>query len=367
MGILALSGVGAPVAAAADTDARLKQAAQHFADLEDAQAKAILDDLSAEGVADADVLLGYLYADPLYEGRDYVAAVTAFKRAADAGNEEGTFQLAESRFWPDYSDLTLTADEEAIRPTAEQAYHLVQPLASRSSSLKGFKAARWRLAHLCTFGGYDCGEPGTAEAIEAGRWIAMDNLRTLTGAFHILHARRSEGAEEAGTMKVFDPYLSLGYADADPFVADAATAFIWRDVVDAKDCPPVDGFVARARFLATRNGVATKFEDRLDLGDCYSAEELETLEDDVVATLDYLGRGYGNDKRGWHLPRCFREQEAPSFGACLIHAVQHHFFSCTKLSLPAYYKRFDIEYRTSRRYDRCREMMLGYPALYNRI
>ena len=121
-----LAGLAAPAAAASDADARLKQAAQHFADMEDDQAKSILDDLSAQGVAEADVLLGYLYADLLYEGRDYVAAVAAFRRAADADNEEATFQLAEGRFWPDYSDWTLTVAEEAVRPSPDEVFHLLQ-------------------------------------------------------------------------------------------------------------------------------------------------------------------------------------------------------------------------------------------------
>jgi TPR repeat protein len=145
--------LAAAPAVAADADDALKQAAQHFADLEDDRAKSILEGLSAQGVAEADVLLGYLYADPLYAGRDYQKAVAYFEGAAAAGNVEAVFQLAESRFWPDYSDWTLTPDEKAVRPTAEDAFGLLQRVASANHN-----AGKWRLAWLCTFGGYDCGE-----------------------------------------------------------------------------------------------------------------------------------------------------------------------------------------------------------------
>src|SRR3546814_4358789 len=104
--------LAAAPAFAAEPEEALKQAAQHFADLEGGQAKAILDELSAEGVAEADVLLGYLYADPLYAGRDYQKAVTYFESAAAMGSLEAVFPLSESRFWPDYSDWTLTPNEK---------------------------------------------------------------------------------------------------------------------------------------------------------------------------------------------------------------------------------------------------------------
>src|SRR3546814_5189440 len=88
--------LAAAPAFAAEPEEALKQAAQHFADLEVGQAKAVLEELSAEGVTDADVLLGYLYADPLYAGRDYQKAVTYFASAAAAGSLEAVFQLSES-------------------------------------------------------------------------------------------------------------------------------------------------------------------------------------------------------------------------------------------------------------------------------
>ncbi len=359
---------GSPVATAAGPDARLKQAAQHFADLEDDKAKAILEDLSAEGLADADVLLGYLYADPLHEGRDYKQAVGAFGRAAASGNEEALFQLAESRFWPEYSNWTLTTAEEALRPSPQRAFELLRGVAGKQTSgFKGHKASKWRLAHLCTFGGYDCGDDVTDEAIEMGRRIAFDNLRAISASFHIIADLRSGEAEESGSMRGFDPYLALGYADVDPHVAAAATAPVWRDLTGVQDCPSVDEFLARGRFLAERNGLAGHYTGSLGLEDCFSSEQLESLEVEAVASLDYLARVFDNDTRSWHLRRCYHEREAPSFGDCLLAAVHHHFFACTKLSIPAFYKRFKIEYRLSKRYEECREMMLGYPLLLNKI
>jgi len=360
--------LGPPVAIAAEPDARLKQAAQHFADLEDNDAKAILEDLSAEGLAGADVLLGYLYADPLYQQRDYEKAVTAFERAAARGSEEALFQIAESRFWPEYSNWTLTTAEEALRTSPQRAFELLRGVGVKGSSrFKGHKASRWRLAYLCTFGGYDCGVQATDEAIEMGRWIALDNLRTITGSFHIIADLRSSEAEESRSVNEIDPYLALGYAAVDPYVVAAATAPVWRDLAGVEDCPSVDEFLARGRFLAERNGLATHYGDSLGLEDCFGSEQLQSLEAEAVASLDFLARAFDNDTRSWHLRRCYHEREAPSFGDCLLAAVHHHFFACTKLSIPAFYKRFKIEYRLSKRYEQCREMMLGYPLLLNRI
>jgi hypothetical protein len=367
LGIVIALWAGA-VPAAAQSDARLKQAAQHFAELEDDQAKAILKELSGEGVADADVLLGYLYSDPLYDGRDYESAVAAFRAAASGGSEEALFQVAESRFWPDSSAWTLSPFEESIRPSLREVLELLQRVVGEDENpFQGNNAAKWRFAWLCTFSDYDCGDSSTDKALQVGTRFGYGNLRTIKGAFHILELLHSGEADGSTSRKEFDPYLSLGYADADPFVTEAVTALVWRDVSTASDCPALDGFTAKGRFLAAQNGVSQKYDNRLDLEDCYDAEQLKALKADLVGTLDYLARGFGNSG-SWHLRRCYMEAESEGFGDCLIHAVRHHYFACTKLSIPKYFdKRFGIEYRTSKRYEQCREMMLGYPPLHNRI
>src|SRR3546814_20396212 len=92
--------LAAAPAFAAEPEEALQQAAQHFADLEDGQAKAILEELSADGVTDADVLLGYLYADPLYAGRDYQTAVQYFEDATTGRSVVSVYTLPKSSFWP---------------------------------------------------------------------------------------------------------------------------------------------------------------------------------------------------------------------------------------------------------------------------
>src|SRR3546814_20369018 len=66
--------LAAAPAFAAEPEEALQQAERHFADLEEGQAKAILEELSADGVTDAEVKRGELYADPPYDGREYQKA-----------------------------------------------------------------------------------------------------------------------------------------------------------------------------------------------------------------------------------------------------------------------------------------------------
>lgn len=350
---------GAVQALAADGEARLKQAAEHFADLEDAEAKAILKALSAAGVADADVLLGYLYSDPLYEGRDYQAAVGAFERAAMAGSEEGVFQLAEARFWPDYSDWQLTADENAIRPSAKEVYGLLQRTAGeKEPPSDGHNAVKWRLAWLCTFGGYDCGEETTDRAVRAASRITFDNLRAITNVFEMMVIRKSGDADTPENVKLLETHLALGYSVADPFVAGITTDATWHDVRDVGDCPDPDFIGAAGRLLALRSNAATHYEDRLDFADCYDDAQAAEIERKLGVILDEVARTFSREE-SWSTGWCYSNHEWPAIGQCLITTVRDHYFVCTKLSMPAYFKRFGIEYRTSKRYEQCRTQRAG--------
>ncbi|GAB4375794.1 MAG: hypothetical protein Kow00114_39150 [Kiloniellaceae bacterium] len=346
-------------AAAPESEARLQQAARHFADLEDAEARAILDDLSAAGIAEADVLLGYLYADPLYEGRDYEAAVAAFERAAAAGDAEGVFQLAESRFWPDYSDWTLSPDEKAARPSAEDAFGLLQRSVGDQPSAWGEAGARyWRLAWLCTFGGYDCGEETTEEALRKGGQ-QIGNLRVIKGAFDILSVLRSGEAGGPDSEDLLTAYFALGMADADPFVAGIASGMFWRDVTGPEDCPVPGSLAVAGRLLAMAWSATDERHGRSDLENCFSAHELEAERTDLIVSLDKFIRSYGNQDQ-WHLRTCYRDPEAATFGDCLVHAVRDHYFACTKLSLIGYLReRYRIHYTESDRYKRCRAAMIA--------
>lgn len=358
-GMLALTGIATSAAAASDSEARLKQAAQHFADLEDAQAKTILDDLGAEGVAEANVLLGYLYSDRLYEGRDYSAAVAAFRRAADAGNEEATFQLAEARFWPDYSNWTLTEAEEVVRPSAEDTFGLLQRTVQDRPSSWGEAGARyWRFAWLCTFGGYDCGDALTDEMLRKGAQ-QIGNLRSITSAFWTIEIGGSGEADSAENRKMLDTYLWIGYASADPFIAALWSDPIWADVSAREDCPDPDYIDAAGRLMALKNHTATRFADRMEFQDCYDSDQIVEIEKKLGIVLDQSVRAFSYEN-GWSQKWCYDNNAWPAIGACLVHSVQDHYFACTKLSLiDSFRRRYNIHYESSDRYARCREAMIG--------
>ena len=355
-GLLALA-ASVPPAAAADEKARLKQAAQHFVDLEDDKARAILEELSAEGVTDADVLLGYLFSDGLYEGRDYEKAVEAFERAADGGNEEALFQVAEARYWPEYSDWTLAVEEEAIRPTAREAFDRLKRAVGDGADPRA-NAAGWRLAYLCTIGGYDCGDGEVDEALRQGtrQW---GHLRVIKGVFDIIEHLRSGEADTPEGEERLTALIALGMADADPLVAGIASELFWRDFTGPEDCPTPGSLAVAGRLLAMGWSKADERNARRDLAECFSAEELELEQADLVVSLDKFVRGYGNQGT-LHLWSCYQNPEAATFGDCLIHAVKDHYFVCTKLSMVDYFeRRLEVSYTTSRRYQRCREHVLS--------
>ena len=346
---------GSPVAIAAGPDARLKQAAQHFADLEDEEAKAILDELSAEGLAEADVLLGYLYADLLYQKRDYERAVVAFEQAAAGGSEEALFQLAESHFWPVYSNWPLTAREEATRPTLDEAFTLLRQVADARHY-----AARWRSAHLCFFGGHDCDKETTDKAITGitGN-LVLGNLRTIVGAFRIIEIQWSGEADTPEKAEAMSVYLALGLAAADPFVASIVTAGTWRDIESTDQCPDLVSLGAAGRLLALEGDAVVASNGWAEFERCFDTQQAAAVREDLISSLDNLARTYSNENT-WHLQTCYQAPQAPSFGDCLIHAVRHHYFACTKLSMVDYFRQqFDIHYASSARYMRCREHMLA--------
>jgi len=358
VGALMMAGVATPAAGASNADARLKQAAQHFADLEDGEAKVILEELSAQGVAEADVLLGYLFSDPLYEGRDYEAAVAAFEQAATAGDEEGIFQLAESRFWPNYSDWTLTPDEKAVRLSAEDAFGLLLRAVGDGPHKFGDSGApRWRLAWLCTFGGYDCGKEVTDEAVRKGGQ-QIGNLRMIANAFQIVDVVRTSEGDTSEDSRRTQAFLALGLAAADPFVGSLAAETTWRDLGRGGACPEPLFLNTAGRLLALEGNAVVGPEGWRDFRRCFDAEKEAVVREVLAASLDKLIRAHSNEN-AWHLYTCYQAPEAATFGDCLIHAVRDHYFACTKLSLIDYLRiRYEIDDTASARYKRCREAVI---------
>ncbi|WP_299616615.1 hypothetical protein [Pelagibius sp.] len=343
-----------PELTAEEAEHHLRQAAQHFADLEDEKAKAILEELVSSGVTDAKVLLGYLYADPLFEGRDYEEAVVAFEEAAAGGSHEALFQLAESRFWPAYSDWTLTADEEAIRPTLEEVLVLL-----RQVEEKRHYATRWRLAHLCIFGGYDCDEETTKEVL-AGitKNLVLGNLRMITGAFRILDLQHSAKPEAPVDQETVLSIIALGLAAADPFVATTFSEAAWLGLESAGHCPDPRSIDAASWLLALEADAVTVPDGWAEFEHCFDSEQAAAVRQYLVLALDKLAREFGNENT-WHLETCYQAPEASTFGDCLVYAVRHHYFACSKLSMIDYFhRRLKVYYASSKRYARCREHML---------
>lgn len=370
MGLLSLFGLGKPLVAGAivlacgclspdpspeEVDGHLRQAARHFADLEDDKAKAILEELSEHGVAEADVLLGYLYSDPLYEERDYEKAVVAFEEAAASGSDEALFQVAESHFWPDYSNWTLSAGEEAIRPTAEEAFVLLRQVEGKRQY-----ATWWRIAHLCIFGGYDCDEETTEKALKgiAGN-LVLGNLRMIVGAFRIFEIGWSGEADTPENVELLQAYVALGMAAADPFVAALVSEPAWLGLESAGHCPDPRSIDAAGWLLALEADAVTVSDGWAEFERCFDAQQAAAVREYLVLALDKFGREFGNDST-WHLHTCYQAPEAPTFGDCLVYAVRHHYFACTKLSMIDYFhRRFKIYYASSKRYARCRDHMLS--------
>lgn len=342
-----------------DIEGSLRQAAQHFADLEDDKAKAILDELDYWNVVEAKVLLGHLYSDPLYAARDYESAVVAFEEAAASGSEEALFQIAESRFWPDYSNWTLAAREEAIRPTRGEAFHMLQAAVQDQPGSWGEAGARyWRLAWLCTFGGYDCGKEVTDAAVRKGGQ-QLGNLRMIVNAFQMIDVGRSSEGDASKDTKLMQAFLALGMAAADPFVGSLASHAAWRDLDRGGSCPEPVSLQASGRLLALESDVVADPGGWEDFRLCFDAGQEAVVREDLAKSLDELVRDYSNQDT-WHLRTCYQDPQAATFGDCLIHAVRDHYFVCTKLSLIDYFRtRYKMHYADSARYARCRDAMIA--------
>ncbi|WP_420349018.1 hypothetical protein [Pelagibius sp.] len=350
MAILLLAS-GAPVAIAAEPDARLKQAAQHFADLEDDAAKAILDELSAEGLADADVLLGYLYADPLYEARDDETAMSHFERAAQRDHPEAIFQLAESAYWAGYLHPQRGAPTQILGLGNGETYALLK----RAIALK-HGGAVFRLALLCIFEDYDCTDDEVEMSLNV-RWTAVrGGVRYLTDPFSALRLLEKE-EESFERSQSFHNYLEVGLSFVNPLVATVWGGG-WQHVTERNRCPSVHHPSAVNRMFAKMNGVKRSFSGSLSLEDCYSTEELEALDDKVFNMLDGIVTLHGTFQVS-HIRWCFENLKGRASAACLANAAFDHQFACSKLSMAPYLYGMDVPYVGSPRYLRCREHMLG--------
>ncbi len=215
--------VASPVAAW-DPGSRMKVAAQHFVDLEDEEAEALLEELSAEGRADADVMLGYLYSDPLYEERDDERALSYFKRAAEKDNAEGVFQLAEAVYWPGYLDPEPGVPAQILGWSNEDTYRLLK----RAIELK-HGGAVFRLALLCIFENYDCSEDDIEMSLNVRRTAFGSGTSLLSDPFPAFQILRDE-KESFERIESYNNSLEVGLSFVNPLVAT-----VWGGGVEAGD------------------------------------------------------------------------------------------------------------------------------------
>ena len=95
---------------------------------------------------------------------------------------------------------------------------------------------------------------------------------------------------------------------------------------------------------------------------CFDSQQAVAVREYLVSALDKMARKFGNENT-LHLQTCYQSPQAPTFGDCLVHAVRHHYFACTKLSMIDYFRqRLKIHYASSQRYARCRDHMLSAGA-----
>ena len=252
-----------PSAAADPAWARLDVAVRHFADLEDDKAKALLDELSADGIADADVLLGYLYSDPLYEGRDDATAISYFERAAEKDHPEAIFQLAESRYWPRYLNPAPGMPAEFFGAVDDEVYRLLK----RAIELK-HGAAVFRLAMICILEDYDCTNDEIEMSLNVRRTAFGGGAGYLTDPFSALRIVMKEEESFERTRSYLN-YLEVGLSFVNPLVA-AIGGNGWRHVRSWDRCPSVPHPSAVNRMFAAMNGVERPFPGSLTLEDCYS-------------------------------------------------------------------------------------------------
>ena len=350
VGLILLTAGVSPAVAASDK-ARLRQAAQHFVDMQDDKARAILEELSAEGLTDADVLLGYLYADPLYDGREDRLAVSYFERAAEKDHPEAVFQLAESVYWPGYLDPAPGRRAQILGWTGEDTY----PLLKRAIALK-HGGAVFRLALLCLFEGYECSE----DDIEMSLSVRMKALRggvgMLTDPFSALRVAMTE-EESFERSQSYNNHLEVGLSFVNPLVATVWDGG-WEHVTAADRCPSVHHPNAVNRMFARMNGVERFFPNSLTMEDCYGADQLAVLEDKVFNMLDGIVTLHGTFHTR-HIYWCFENRKGRASAACLATASFDDFFACGKLSMASYLYRLDAPFVGSARYQSCREHMLS--------
>ncbi len=322
--------------------AQLRQAVKHFADREDDAAESMLLRLSEAGNSDAEVFLGFLYSDPLSPLWEPDKALLRFRQAAEAGNSEGMFQLAESHFWHTYRIFTRDGIQPPSGVTEEESSALL-----RQAVAEHHMGARLRLAIQCVIVGWACtdSERERSYSLPAG---TRGTPRMAASVFAALRALREDDQER------FSGNLGIGINSSDPLTLALIANSLLRDVERPGDCPERSSPYATFQAISEANGVekiAPKWSERR-LSDCYDPESVVRIKAEAATWLTSKVAG------GAHAAWCF-ENEPENPAECIVTSLWDDVFSCTRVTMPMlFYLRAGKYLDRTSRYKHCREALI---------
>lgn len=321
--------------------AQLKQAAEYFADRRDDAAESDLLRLSNARNSDADVFLGFLYSDPLSPLWKPDKALLHFRKAAEAGNPEGAFQLAESHFWHTYRVFAQTGNPSPVGVTEEESSTLL-----RQAVAKQHMGARLRLAIQCLIAGWPCTESELEGAYSLPAGI-LGTPRMAASVFGALRALREDDQQS------FRGGLVIGIESADPLTAALIANSLLRDVDSPDDCPERDSQFSTFQAISEANGVeniAPKWSERR-LSECYDPETVGQIQEEAATWLATRVTG------GAHASWCSVNASENS-AKCIITSLWDEVFSCTRVTMPKFfYLRGGKYIDGTKRYRHCRETL----------
>ena len=319
----------------------LKEAVDHLLNKEDRNAESILLRLSDNGNDNADVILGFLYSDPLSALWEPEKALRHYRRAAEVGNSEAVFQLAESHFWSTYRIFRESGGELPVGVDQEESHHLL-----REAADKRHLGAKVRLAIQCLVGSWICSEEEKRQLSTPTLYVGSPRLvANLINALRALRDNDQQGYRD---------HLLIGIRTGDPLVAAFMANVLFNDPNRPTGCPDKNNEYWHFQVMAEANEVdlVAPSWTRLSLADCFMSDEADQIHS-VAATwlADLIElQPFAN----W----CFNNvpENSPS---CVLTSLWDDVFSCSRLSMPRFvHLRSGRYFIGSARYDSCRQELV---------
>ena len=338
--VLALSAILSTSANGSDVQG-LKQAVDHLLNQEDNDAESILLRLSEGRNDDADVVLGFMYSDPLSPLWDSDKALKYYRRAAEAGNPDGMFQLAESHFWSTYRMFQNYERDLPVGVTRQESHALL-----REAIGKRHVGARVRLAIQCLTDSWSCSDKELDELTSPS--LIAGTPRLVANVIKALTALQDDDQQN------YRAHLRLGMRAADPLVAAFMAFVIFNEDGRSKGCPERDSRYWFLKAIAEANKVeliAPVWSD-LSLEECFASDSVEQLRDEAAEIFE--SRVENQTYSNW----CFQNAtENP--GKCVLTSLWDDAFSCSRLSMPRFLSlRSGKRFVGSKRYNHCRENLI---------